>query len=166
MTKRSESRAQDTAMANELKAHHALMINDLDRLSAELASTASSGKDAAPAIKALHAWIDAVLVPHATEEEETTYRAAAGLPEGKLLIESMLAEHVLIRQIATRVSQVKNPMEAGAYGRALFAIFDSHQRKENDIVLPLLVDSDRVSLAGLFAASHKHDHGHHGGHSH
>ena len=31
MSKRSESRAQDTAMANELKAHHAVMINDLDQ---------------------------------------------------------------------------------------------------------------------------------------
>jgi hypothetical protein len=58
------------------------------------------------------------------------------------------------------VSSAVDPLVAGAYGRMLFDIFDSHQRKENDIILPLLVASDQVSLAEVMAGGHAHDHAH------
>lgn len=136
----------DAGLAEELKKHHAVMIDDLARLSGDLAAAAASDGDVASAKRALEEWIIHVLLPHAEEEEATTYRAAAELPEGRLLIRSMLAEHVLIRQTAAHMSAAQDPVEAGTYGRALFDIFDSHQRKENDMILPLLVDSSTVSL--------------------
>ena len=156
---------QDVALADELKAHHAVMIRELGRLTGDLADAAASGGDAVEARRALEHWIRDVLVPHAAEEEATTYSAASALPEGRLLIRSMLAEHVLIRHVAGRVSAASGPVEAAAYGRVLFDIFDSHQRKENDIILPLLVDSDAVSLTEVMGGhEHGHDHGH--GHDH
>lgn len=51
-------------------------------------------------------------------------------------------------------------MEAGAYGRALFEVFHSHQRKENEMILPLLVDEDTVSLTEVMSAAHGQGHGH------
>lgn len=151
---------QDAALAEELKAHHGVMIRDLDRLSRDLVDAATSGNAPAPAKRNLEAWVRDVLVPHAEEEEATTYRAAGGLPEGALLIKSMLAEHVLIRQTAASVATATNAVEAATYGRALFDIFDSHQRKENDLILPLLVNSDAVSLTSVMGGVHGHGHMH------
>ena len=95
------------------------------------------------------------------EEEETTYRAAAELVEGALLIRAMLDEHVLIREIAAHMADATDPAEAGAYGRALFAIFESHQRKENELILPLLIDTGEISLTGVMGAAHGHTHHEH-----
>ena len=155
MSGHGERHGDDSALAEELKAHHAAMVADLDRLSTALAA-APTGGDATESRTALTEWFRDVLVPHAEEEEQTTYRAAGELSEGRLLIASMLAEHVLIRRIATLLVAARYPMEAGAYGRALFEVFHSHQRKENEMILPLLVDEDTVSLTEVMSAAHGH----------
>lgn len=161
-----EPHAEDAALADELKAHHAVMIKDLDRLSAGLVAAAESGNEPAGAKRDLEQWVTEFLVPHAAEEEATTYRAASELPAGELLIMSMLAEHELIRTTARNMSEADDPAAAGAFARALFDTFDSHQRKENDIILPLLVASDTVSLVEVMAGSHGHHHQHDHGHDH
>ena len=159
MTDQHGSHEQDAALAEELKAHHARMVQDLDRFATALADAATSGNDAQGARHDLERWVADVLVPHAAEEEETTYRAAGKLADGRLLIKSMLAEHELIRLTARHVSESDDPIAAGAFARALFDMFDSHQRKENDIILPLLIDADSVSLTDVMASAH-HGHGH------
>jgi hypothetical protein len=159
MVDHDDSRKQDASLAEELRAHHAVMMADLDRLSTTLVEAAASGDDTADAKRALEEWVRDVLVPHAEEEEATTYRAAGELTSGELLIRSMLAEHDLIRMTARHVAEADDPVAAGAFARALFETFDSHQRKENDIVLPLLVDADSVSLTDVMAGAHHHDHG-------
>jgi hypothetical protein len=157
MTDQHGSHEQDAALAEELKAHHANMVQDLDRFATALAHAATSGNDAQGARHDLERWVADVLVPHAAEEEDTTYRAAGKLADGRLLIKSMLAEHELIRLTARHVSESDDPIAAGAFARALFDMFDSHQRKENDIILPLLIDADSVSLTDVMASAH---HGH------
>ena len=72
----------------------------------------------------------------------------------------MLAEHDLIRITARHMSEADDAVAAGAFARALFDTFDSHQRKENDIILPLLVDAERVALTDVMAGAHDHDSGH------
>ena len=89
------------------------------------------------------------VVPVETADERTTYQACAALPEGRLLIASMVAEHVLIRRMVALFTKSKDPVVAGTYGRAIFEIFQSHQRKENEIILPRLIDSESVSLTEL-----------------
>lgn len=157
----SVSRDRDAAFAEELIAHHAVMVADLDRLTAALADAAATGSDIDAPHRALRDWVNNVLVPHAAEEEETTYRAAAELTEGDLLIRSMFSEHVLIREIAAHMVEATDPGAAAAYGRSLFAIFDSHQRKENELILPLLVAADGVSLVNVMGATHSHAHHEH-----
>lgn len=158
MTNDQKPNAEDAALADELRAHHAAMIDDLDRMSAGLVAAARSGNEPAVVKRDLDRWVAEVLVPHAAEEEATSYRAAGELPAGELLIMSMLAEHELIRTTARHVSDADDPTAAGAFARALFDIFDSHQRKENDIILPLLVASDTISLVEVMAGAHGHHH--------
>lgn len=166
MTQHQDAHDRDAALADELRAHHAVMIQDLDRLSTALVAAARSGEDADPAKHELEQWVADFLVPHAEEEEATSYQAAGDLPAGELLIRSMLAEHDLIRLTARHMSEADDPVAAGAFARALFHIFDSHQRKENDVILPLLVASDSVSLTAVMAGAHGHTHDHEDGDTH
>jgi hypothetical protein len=151
---------RDVALAEELQAHHAEMISTLEHLTTALADAARSGDGASHAKHALETWVADVLVPHAAEEEQTTYRGAGDLPEGKLLIKSMLAEHELIRLTARHLSEAQDPVAAATFARALFDMFDSHQRKENDIILPLLLGAEAVSLSEIMVGAHDHDHDH------
>ncbi|MFD1812692.1 hemerythrin domain-containing protein [Rhodococcus gannanensis] len=143
--------AADVVLARRLADHHAQMVTRLDWLSAALVDAATDG-DAAAAHSALRGWVRDELVPHAQEEERTLYPAAAELAEGALLIRSMIAEHGLIRATASAMSDASDPAVAGAYGRALFHIFDDHQWKENELILPLLVESASVSLVEVMSA--------------
>ncbi|TAM87811.1 MAG: hemerythrin domain-containing protein [Jatrophihabitans sp.] len=144
-------------IAEQIRAHHAGMVADLDRLSAAV-------RDAVPgeqgeARRALAEWFATVLVPHAEEEEVTTYRAAAALTEGRLLIESMVREHVLIKRLVALFGE-SGPAAAGAYGRAVFEAFSSHQAKENELILTLLVDAAPASLAAALGGTHENQTGH------
>jgi len=159
VSKSKQTRTQDAALAEELKQNHARMVADLDRLSAQF--SAATGSDSAAARGALARWIEHVLVPHAEEEEQTSYRAAGELPAGRLLIDAMVIEHALIRRLAALFAEAANPVVAATYGRTVFEVFESHQRKENEIILPLLVAEDSVSLVEVMSAAHGHHHDHH-----
>jgi hypothetical protein len=134
------------------------MVAELDRLSATL--VAASAADASAAKHALAQWIERFLVPHAAEEEQTSYGAAAELPAGRLLIRAMVSEHDLIRRLVALFAAATDPAVAGTYGRAIFEVFSSHQLKENEIILPLLVADESVSLVDAMASAHGHEHEH------
>lgn len=147
----------DQDLAREIRAHHAAMVDELDRLTAAL-------QEAAPDAERDHRdrlakWFDTVLIPHAHEEEQTTYRAAGALPEGALLIEAMVREHALIKRLIS-LFDAAGGLAAAAYGRAVYEAFDSHQRKENEVILPLLVSAPQVSLADVMGGAHGHQTGH------
>ena len=127
-----------------------------------------SADDARAARTALSAWYRDVLVEHADEEESTTYRTAGRLVEGRLLVEAMVREHVLIKRLVALFEASTDAGRAAAYARAVLETFDSHQAKENDILLPLLVRMPGVSLVDVMAGAHGHhqvgaghDHGDH-----
>jgi len=159
----TETRDADLAASQEVQQHHAAMVAELDRLSAAV-------RDAAPTEHArAHArlvdWFETVLVPHADEEEATTYRVAGTLAEGHLLIDAMIREHVLIKRLVALFA-ASDGAAAGAYARAVHEAFRHHQDLENDLILPLLVDSPDVSLVAALGAAHGHQtgghaHGHH-----
>lgn len=112
---------------------HAVMVADLDRLTSAFAESGSERDRSA-----LLGWFAEALVPHAAEEEVSTYAAAAELPEGRLLVEALTREHVLLRRLVGLVGGTADPVAAAAYGRAVLATFESHQRVEDEVVLPLL----------------------------
>jgi uncharacterized protein (DUF2249 family)/iron-sulfur cluster repair protein YtfE (RIC family) len=102
----------------------------------------------------LTTWLHDELLPHAYAEEAILYPAAADLPAGKLLVEGMLGEHRVIAALVTDVEGAASPVVAAATAHALHAVFASHLAKENDLIVPLLVASDDVSLAGLLDGMH------------
>lgn len=147
----------DAALAEDLKEHHSAMVAELDRLSSALLRPTDHAA-AVSARTALSEWLAAVLIPHAAEEEKTSYRAAGQLPAGRALITAMLMEHVLIRRLVGLFEAAPGAEAAAAYARALFEVFECHQRVENHIIFPMLVTDPSVSLVEVMAG---HAHGDH-----
>lgn len=143
----------DAEVAEQVRKHHAAMVAELEQLTGALLDASPTDQEAAHA--ELARWFDEVLVPHADEEEVTTYRAASQLTEGRALIEAMVREHLLIKRLVTLFT-ASDATAAAAYGRAVFEAFTSHQAKENDVILPLLVDAPDVSLVAVMGGTHGH----------
>lgn len=146
----------DDEVADQVREHHAAMVAELDRLTAALADAPEADRE--PARRRLEDWFSTTLVPHADEEEATTYRAASELAEGRLLVEAMVREHVLIKQLVADVADA-GPSTAAASARAVLLAFTSHQAKENDLVLPLLVAAPGITLSEVLEGAHGHQTG-------
>ena len=100
-------------------------------------------------------FVDHELMPHAQAEERTMYPAAAEHTEGRTLVESMIAEHALIRNLAEKVRRSQSPVALAAEANALKVVFESHMSKEDERILPLLEHADGVSVAALLEGMHE-----------
>lgn len=139
----TDVRSRQAALAVGLIMHHTQMVAEMGRLTTHFASTAPR-TDSFPQWIAIAAWIRDVLLPHTEREERTCYRAAGLLASGRTLIDTMLTEHRLMRRLAGRFNESVDPVQAAAYGLALFDVFVSHQHQENKLLLPMLVEAGSV----------------------
>lgn len=147
----------DRAAAAAIVRHHEQLDAALTALVAELieAAETSSLPRAGAARDALLGWLHAELLPHAYAEEDALYPVAAGQPGARLLVAGMLAEHQAIAELVTDLETTASPVAAAAAAHALLTVFETHLAKENDLIVPLLVDADDVDLAGLLAGMHE-----------
>ena len=147
MNTQTDTPTHDRALADELMAHHAIMVDQLDKLTNDLLNDTPHGAEAK---KALIDWVHSILLPHAAEEEATTYAAAAALPQGVSLIDSMVREHQTIIALAAAFHSSEDLALAAGYARSLYTVFEAHQSKENEIVIPMLLDAG-ISLTEAMA---------------
>lgn len=165
----------DADAAEKVEQHHAVMAGQLTTLAQNLISAVTEG-GAEHARGALASWCREVLVPHALAEEGTLYRSAAELPELRVLVEAMIAEHRVIVDMVRELEKADG-VRAAATGWAIKTLFEVHLAKENERLLPALVASPAHSVAELLSGMHEllgadhedepataHDHGT-GGHS-
>ncbi len=149
---------QDAAVRAVIN-HHARLAADLNTQVESLLGLVETDQlvKAATARQDLVEFVRAEILPHARAEEQTLYPPAAALPQGRLLVDGMLAEHqaltALVDEIAQADGRTVSLVRAAAAARALAALFASHLAKENGLILPLLVAAD-VSLAQLLAGMH------------
>ncbi len=149
--------ASDSADAQAVEAvenHHAQMSGELALLVANLINAAAGG-DATSARGRLVGWARESLVPHTLAEEKSLYAAGRELPEGRLLVDAMLAENVAILDLIDEIEKASSDVGAAASGRALQALVAVHLDKENDQLLPLLAASAGHSVADLTAGMHE-----------
>ncbi len=158
----------DARAAEAVEQHHAQMAGTLAvRVEALLGAAAVGEQErAATARGELAAWCERELVPHALAEEKTMYPAAQAKPEGRLLVDGMLAEHKVIVGLVEAVAGSADVVRAAAAAKALQVMFDSHLAKENELVLPLLVSAPDVSVAELLGGMHELLGGEGAGHEH
>lgn len=148
--------AADKRAAEAVVRHHAQLAEALQSRTRDLIDAVDDG-DLAQMLQrreALVSWLHAELLPHAQAEEAKLYPAAAARPEGKLLIDGMLNEHKVIMRLVTELTDATSPVGAAATAWALAVVFDLHLAKENDLVVPLLVSAEDVSVAELLEGMH------------
>ena len=148
------SSEQDAAAVEAVKRHHAEMAGTLGMLAGRVAA-ARDAESAFAARDELARWAEGDLVPHALAEEKAMYPLAHEDTRARLLVDAMLAEHVLILGLVERLKTARTPVEAAAEARALSVVFESHLAKENDQILPLLAEAPGVSLAGALEGMHE-----------
>jgi uncharacterized protein (DUF2249 family) len=147
----------DAAAAVAVEQHHALLAGSLAlRVEGLVAASADRNDDVArQAREHLVEWCRAELVPHALAEEKAMYPAAQALPEGRLLVKGMLAEHVVIVSLVDELDRATDPVRAAVAARSLQTLFESHLDKENNLVVPLLAGASDVSLAEVLSGMHE-----------
>ncbi|MFC8422676.1 DUF2249 domain-containing protein [Streptomyces sp. NPDC057236] len=141
---------KDAAAVEAVEAHHAQLAGELAGRVAMLVAAADRDPAAADEVRAgLVAFCDQDLLPHAVAEEGTLYTAARDLPEARLLVDGMLAEHRRLTALVDALREGGSAVRAATDGRALQVLFEEHLAKENDLVLPLLAGAPDISLADL-----------------
>ena len=145
----------DATAAVAVEAHHAEMSGALALHVQRLVAAAAAGEDAGTARHQLVSWCRSELVPHALAEEQAMYPAAQAKAEGRLLVTGMLGEHAVITGLVDEVASAPDEVRAAAAATALRVVFDDHLRKENELVLPLLVSAPDVSVAALLGGMHE-----------
>ncbi|MEU1571236.1 DUF2249 domain-containing protein [Streptomyces collinus] len=146
---------EDATALEAAEAHHARTAGKLAGRVALLNTAAGSDPSAAEKLRAgLIAFCDRELLPHSAAEEATLYPAARGLPDARLLIVSLVAEHRCLTALVDALRNAATPADAAADARALQVLFEEHTAKDNGLVLPLLAMAPGVSLASLLADLH------------
>ena len=140
----------DDDAAAAIKTHHAELHAGLRERVIALHAAARENAPHQDARDAIVAFLETEILPHATAEEETLYRAG-DVGRSALLVEAMRAEH---RDLVVRVGELRraaDPIAAVAAASAILAHFESHLAKENDRLIPVLLADPQVSLGELLA---------------
>jgi hypothetical protein len=152
---------EDATALEAAEGHHARTAGELAGRTAMLLTAAGRDRDAAERIRAgLVAFFDREMLPHAAAEEAVLYPAARRLPDSRLLVESLIAEHSCPTALVDALRTPSDTTGAAADARALQVFFEEHVAKENGLVLPLLAAAPELRLAGLLTDMHDRlDHG-------
>ncbi len=146
----------DARAAEAVERHHAQLAGTLALKVESLTALARVGRPLDEEVRSdLVDWCRTELVPHALAEESTLYLAAAQRPEGRLLVEAMLAEHHVILDLVEDLERAADSVTAAVTAGSLRAVFETHLVKENQQILPLLVGSPSVSVAELLGNMHE-----------
>ncbi len=147
----------DAAAADVMEDHHAQLVGQLAVRSQTLAALAPGGWSAQveEARDDLVTWARTQLVPHARAEEETLYAAAAQDPRGRPLVDAMLTEHGVIGDLIDRIAVARDALALAIAAGRLAAVVEGHVAKENDQLLPLLLEGAGTSVAGLLSTMHE-----------
>ena len=164
------STAEDAAAVDAVREHHAELAGRLAAHTEHLLRMVAAADSAAfgQARAAAADFCTEQLLPHAAAEEDALYPAAAALPQTKLLVETMIAEHRVLEGLVRDLGEATEPPRAVAAAHALRVLFDAHLAKENDLILPAVAADPTVSLTGILAGMHEllgeqggHEHGGH-----
>ncbi|GAA3791294.1 DUF2249 domain-containing protein [Streptomyces phyllanthi] len=149
------SAPEDATALQAAEAHHARLAGELaGRVRMLLTAVDRDPSTAEKIHTGLVAFCDRSLLPHAAAEEAALYPAAHGVPEARLLIESLIGEHRCLTALVDALRAAPGPAGAAADARALQVLFEEHMAKENGLVLPLLAMTPEVSLASLLTDMH------------
>lgn len=151
-----KNEAAERAALEAAEHHHAQMLGRLKALVRALVHAVDTGDKTAEfdAHAVLVEWCETELMPHALAEEGPLYGGAGQRPEGRLLVEGLLAEHQVIVALVEEL-RAASGLAAAIAGSAIERIFALHLDKENRLLMPFLVGSPQLSLAQALGGLHE-----------
>lgn len=144
----------DRQAAEAMQAHHFEMATTLRQRVAALANAVRADRPHNEMQGAVLEYLENDLIPHALAEEKALYPAGDAGPTA-LLVRSMRDEHVNLIAHVDEFRDATDAIQAVALSGAILALFDAHLHKENDLLIPELVEAPDVSLAGLLNGMHE-----------
>lgn len=134
-------------------AHHATLTEDVNNLAELIASKVEYGESEEPLKSDLIKYFDSEVVPHALAEEHSIYEAAEAKVGLADLIAEMTQEHkILIGEL----TELKRDSDATkVHANRLASLFSQHVAKENELILPILLDSNEVDLTVVLSEMHQ-----------
>ncbi len=144
---------RDAAAAAAIRAHHVELEEGIRSRVTALTDAVRVGASHQAATAELLAFIDRELLPHAAAEEDALYPAGNRGPTASL-VGAMIDEHRLIVGHVERVRAARDGVDAATAAAAVLALFEAHLRKENDRLIPALVDDPEVDLHALLEGMH------------
>jgi uncharacterized protein (DUF2249 family) len=136
-----------------IAAHHAEMVAELRRRVDDLLAVVALNEPAQPAAASVSDYLHSTLLPHAASEEVTLYVAAAHFEPR--LVQSLIAEHGTLRRLVAELAGGRQPVSRAATACAIVELFAAHAAKENDYVLPALLEGAPAELPALVRSMHE-----------
>jgi uncharacterized protein (DUF2249 family) len=144
----------DRAACAQMVAHHAALQRHLGEYSRALHNDAKAGTVFEARRDALVTFIVDEILPHARVEEAVLYKKALE-EQDAAFIDAMVLDHDYLAERTQLLAKADNRFEAIAAAQAIYDVFALHVSKENDILLPRLLESNRVNLASLLQLMHE-----------
>lgn len=144
-----------------MRAHHKALSEELAGRADAVSGAAAAGLPHGAAVAAFIAYLAEEVLPHATAEEKTIYRVAAARAGLADTVGEMIAEHIALSAAAARLTTLTAAAAAAELAQQIAGLFAAHAAKENDMLLPALMNDESVDLAVLLEQMHHYgDAGH------
>lgn len=134
--------------------HHRNLEDQLELRIATLADAVDNGIAHDPAVAALVAYLAEEVIPHAMAEEHTIYSIAGVRSDLADTVNEMIGEHRVLTAAAESLANAGTDSAALDQATKIGSIFAAHVNKENEVLLPVLLD-DEVDLAQLLMQMHR-----------
>jgi len=131
-------------------AHHEELQRELGERVLAVTTAVQAGDDADGVRTALNDFVAGEVIPHALAEEDAIYSAGAQLASQASLVAGMILEHHALVDLAGQMCGDATDFQAALASVAFQKLFVVHVRKENELLLPALVDAG-TDLAALLA---------------
>ncbi len=135
--------------------HHRTLDEHVGIRIAALVGAVDQGLAYAPTVAALVTYLAEEVLPHAEAEEHTIYRAAGARADLNETVKEMTAEHHVLTSAVEALATAQTAPIAMRQAQEIGGLFTTHVNKENELILPVLVEDDDVDLAQLLVQMHR-----------
>jgi uncharacterized protein (DUF2249 family)/iron-sulfur cluster repair protein YtfE (RIC family) len=135
--------------------HHRTLEEHVGIRIAALAGAVGNGVGYEPAVAALVTYLAEEVLSHAAAEEHTIYRVAGARADLADTVNEMIAEHRVLTSAVESLANAPTAPAALEQAREIGTFFTAHVNKENEMLLPSLLEDDDVDLAQLLVQMHR-----------
>jgi uncharacterized protein (DUF2249 family) len=135
--------------------HHRALVEDVDTRIAAIAEAVGRGTPYGTAVGTLVTYLAEEVLPHAVAEESSIYRAAGARADLADTVNGMIAEHRLLASAIESLADAPTAPAALVQATQVGTFFATHVKKENELLLPVLLEDSDVDLVELLAQMHR-----------